>query len=79
MNQPYHSFFCAMNLSSNLIKLWIPSQNNAFWMWTIFKIFVNLLQCCFWFMFWSFGPEACGNLAPDQGSSLHPLHWKVRS
>ena len=36
-------------------------------MWTIFKVFIKLLQYCFYFMFWFFGPEARGTLAPRPG------------
>ena len=32
-------------------------------MWTIFKVF-NLLQYCFFFVFWFFGQQARGILAP---------------
>ena len=32
-----------------------------------FKSFLNLLQYCFCFMFWFFGHEACGILAPLPG------------
>ena len=28
------------------------------------KSLLNVLQCCFCFMFWFFGPKACGILAP---------------
>ena len=41
---------------------------------------MNLLQCCFcFFIFWCFGCEACESYLPDQGSNLHPLHWKAKS
>ena len=38
-------------------------------MWTIFKkmSLLNLLQYCCCFMFWPFGHEACGILAPQLG------------
>ena len=29
-----------------------------------FKVFVEFVTICFWFMFWFFGHEACGLLAP---------------
>ena len=39
-----------------------------FLMWTIFlKSLLNLLQYCFCIMFWFFGHEACGILAPQPG------------
>ena len=43
------------------------------------KSLLNLLQYCFCFMFWFFGHEACGILAPNQGSNPHSLHWKAKS
>ena len=36
-------------------------------MWTIFKVFLNLLQYGFCFTFWFFGGETCGILAPRPG------------
>ena len=37
----------------------------SFLTWTIFqKYLLNLLQYCFYFMFWFFGCETCGILAP---------------
>ena len=39
-------------------------------MWTILKSLLNLLQYCFSFMFWFFGPGACGILAPRPGIEL---------
>ena len=38
-----------------------------FLMWTIFKVFIEFLQYCFCFLFWFFGCEACGILAPPPG------------
>lgn len=31
------------------------------------NLLLNLLHCCFCFMFWSFGQQACGMFAPSQG------------
>ena len=36
------------------------------------KSLLNMLQYCFCFMFWFFGPEACGILAPQPGIELVP-------
>lgn len=36
-------------------------------MWTIFKVFKNLLRCRFCFIFWCFGSEVCQILAPQLG------------
>ena len=33
---------------------------------------VNLLQYCFCFMFWFFGPEPCGIFAPQPGIKPKP-------
>ena len=42
-------------------------------MWTIFKrIFLNLLQYCFCFMFWLFVPRACGLIALQPGIEPTP-------
>ena len=42
-------------------------------MWTVFlKSLLNLLQYCFCFMFWVFGCEACGILAPQPGNEPTP-------
>ena len=43
------------------------------------KALLNLLQYCFCFMFWWFGPEACGILALRPGIELAPptLEGKV--
>ena len=43
------------------------------------KSLLNLLQYCFCFMFWFFGPGACGILAPQPGIEPAPpaLEGKV--
>ena len=45
-------------------------------MWTIFKVFIELLQYCFCFMFWVFwfffGCKACGILALPPGIEPTP-------
>ena len=48
-------------------------------MWTIFKVFVNLLQYCFCFMFRFFVLEAYGILVPQRGieTILPALEGKV--
>ena len=40
---------------------------------------LNLLQHCFCFMPWFSGCKACRIPVPNQGSNLHPLHWKMKS
>ena len=47
-------------------------KKNFFLMWTIFKSLLNLLQYCFCFMFWFFGHEAGGILAPTPGIEPTP-------
>ena len=41
--------------------------NSVHLSWTTVKSLLNLLQYCFCFTFWFFGPEACGILAPRPG------------
>ena len=56
-------------------------------MWTILKVFINLLQYCFCFIFWFFGREAYGILAPQLGVESEPpalesillTHWTTRA
>ena len=43
-----------------------------FLMWTDLKSLLNLLQYCFCIMFWFFGHEACGILAPRPGIEPSP-------
>ena len=43
-----------------------------FWCGPFLKSLLNLLQYCFCFMFWFFGCEACGILAPQPGIKLTP-------
>ena len=45
--------------------------------WTIFKVFIEFVTILF--MFWFFGHEAYGILAPRLGIASHPLKWKVTS
>ena len=42
-----------------------------FLMWTFLKCLLNLLQYCFYFMFWFFGHEACGILSPQTRDQTH--------
>ena len=49
-----------------------------FLMWAIFlKSVLNLLQCCFCFMFWFFAHNTCGILAPQTGVELAPPALEV--
>ena len=60
------------DLSSENCDLISVVKELFFFMWTIFKVFMNLLQYCFCFMFWFFGLEACGILAPTPGMEPTP-------
>ena len=46
-----------------------------------FKAFIEFaVQHCFCFMFWFFGPKACGILSfPTKNQTHTPLHWKMKS
>ena len=50
------------------------------WCGLFSKFLLNLLQCCFWFMFLSFlATRYVGCEFPSQGSNPKPLHWKAKS
>ena len=38
-----------------------------------FKVFIESITTCFCFMFWIFGPKACGLLAPPSGLGWHTV------
>ena len=42
----------------------------------LFKVFIELLQCCFCLIFWFPGHKACGILLPNQRANPQPLPWK---
>ena len=65
-------FFVVVNYSNKVLLLF-------FWCGPFLKSieFVTLLLLLF--MFWIFGHETWGILAPDWGSNLHPMPWKVKS
>jgi len=50
-----------------------------FWMWTILKVFIEFVSILLLFIFWFFGYEACGVLAPWPGMEPTPpaLEGKV--
>ena len=61
---------------------WFPSFRIFFLFFgcgLFLKSLLNLLQCCFCFMFWYFGPEACGVFASQPGiePELLALEGKV--
>ena len=47
-------------------------------MWTIFKIFIEFFTILLLFYVFGFLAANMRDL-PNQGSSLHPLHWQVKS
>ena len=66
-----HLHSCPQLPSSFLPAILNPQVSPSFFFfktfltWTIFKVFLNLLQYCFCFMFCFFGHEARGILAPS--------------
>ena len=49
-------------------------------MWTIFKVFIELVTTlALFFNYWFFGRKARGILPPRPGIKLSSLHWKVKS
>ena len=57
--------------------LCFPASLRFFWMWTIFKVFIECYNIAS--ILWVFGHEACGILVPPPEIELtHPLHWKLR-
>ena len=44
----------------------------SFFMWTIFKVFIEFVTVCFSLMFCVFDQKACGILAPRQGIKPAP-------
>ena len=65
-----------------ILFVWFVLFLNIFLMWTFFflKSLLNLLQYYLWFLCFGFlAMRHVGSQLPDQGSNLHPLHWKVKS
>ena len=58
-----------------------------FWMWPIFKVFIEFVTIFLFFfnvlgvvfLGGRLGKRHVGSWIPHQGSNLHPLHWKVMS
>ena len=44
-----------------------------------FKVFIEFVTNCFYFMFYFFGHKACGGLAPWPEIISYPLYRKVKS
>ena len=59
------------------MQIWVLI--GSFFFFFFFKSLLNLLQYCFCFMFCFFFIVArhVGSWLPNQGSNLHPLHWKA--
>ena len=52
-----------------------------FFMWTIFKVFIEFVTVLLLFYVFLGGFLAMkhvGPQLPNQGSNVHPLHWKVK-
>ena len=65
------------NISYRHMKMYFPIysfffKKDFFWCGQFFKSLLNLLRYCFRFMFWFFGCEACGILAPQPGIESRP-------
>ena len=60
----------SMEKSRNCFNLFLcePFKNSS----------LNLLQHCFFLCFGVLAPRHAESQLPDQGSNLHPLHWKVK-
>ena len=48
-------------------------------MWTIFEVPIEFVTILLWFYVLVFWPQGMWDLIPNQGSNLHPLHWKAKS
>ena len=48
-------------------------------MWTIFKVFMELVTVLFLFCFEFLVARHVGSSFLDQGWNPHPLHWRVKS
>ena len=62
-----------------MIYFYLFFKDFFFWFGPFLKSLLNLLQYCFCFLFWFFGPKACGILAPWPGIKPVPpeLEGKV--
>ena len=58
---------------ADIIEIILDFLKDFFLMWTIFKkSLLNLLQFCFYFMFWFFGGKVCGILTRWPGIEPTP-------
>ena len=49
-------------------------------MWIVFKIFIEFVAIFLLFhVLVSLTARQVGSYVPDQGSNLHPLHWKAKT
>ena len=70
----------AINKNSKTVKNKLHGIKKNFLKWIIFKVFVEFVTALLLlFIFWFFGHDAGGILAPDQGSNMHPLQEKAKS
>jgi len=75
---------CHFCLTSILSEFWLKYplsfKKNFFSCGPFFRAFIEFVTILLpFFMFSFFGHEACGILAPQPRSTLHPLHWKTKS
>ena len=66
---------------ADIIEIILDFLKDFFLMWTILKkSLLNLLQFCFYFMFWFFGGKVCGILTCWPGIEPTPsaFHWTSR-
>lgn len=61
-----------LTVSTFYMWTWAVLFKKIFGVWTIFKVFKNLLWYCFCFIFWCFGSEVCQILAPQLGFKSVP-------
>ena len=69
--------FIASNFLSVPYSIWDHKLHLGFlffffWCWPFLKSLLNLLQCCFCFLFWVFGHVPCGIPAPPLGMEPAP-------
>ena len=78
----FASYFLCYTVGPCWLSILLTYFSKRFLTWTVFRVFFDSIQHCFCFIFWYFGHESCGVLAPQggpQGSNQHTLHWKVKS
>ena len=83
----FYSFFLLETILSSFLSTrlisewpcWFKCRVVFFFFEPFWKSLLNLLQCCFCFMFSFFGHKASGILASKPRIEPIPLYWKVKS